>query len=403
MARADTTGGRLHGFDALRGGLLLLGVVLHASGPFVPYEHVFALEDTHRDITISVLMFVIHIFRMTAFFVLAGLFARMSVHRLGANRFALDRLRRIALPLVVGWFAIMPLTLWISTWTIVHSYGPEGLQTDLAPPRTIDLNNAPLQHFWFLYVLLLLYVIVVTARWVVKKVDPDYRISNRVHHFARRVLSTPFGLLLLAAPATLLLGEMPGWTVVAGVPTPNMGLFHVVRPLIVYGVAFAIGWAMHRQLDLAPTWTRWWPCTLAMAIAFTLLSLWLSLVYPLGIAAPDPLNSLMQAAVYSLAGWTWTFALIGIALRFLSGQSRVRRYLADASYWIYLTHPPLLLILGDAIRTLDWPAWPKLLVTVGVTTAILLVCYQLFVRYTIIGTTLNGKRVRPAKLVATRA
>lgn len=403
MAQAGTIAGRLHGFDALRGGLLLLGVFLHASGPFVPYEHLFVLEDVSRDATISTLMFVIHIFRMTAFFVIAGLFARMSVHRLGTRKFGLDRMRRILLPLVVGWFAVMPLTLLISTWTIVHSYGPEGLQTELAPPKTIDLNTIPLQHFWFLYVLSLLCAAVVLARLAMRTVDPDFRVSNHVHRALRGVLSNPLGVLLLAIPATLLLGLTPAWTVTIGIPIPNVGLFHVAKPLLIYGAAFAVGWAMHRQLDLAQMWTRWWPWNLTLAIVFTVLSVALALIYPLGAPSPGPMNSLTQAAAYSIAGWTWTFAMIGLVLRFMSGPSPARRYLADASYWIYLAHPPLLLVVGDAMRTLDWPAWPKLLVTVGICVLILLVLYQLLVRHTLIGAVLNGRRPRRARLAARQA
>ena len=47
------------------------------------------------------------------------------------------------------------------------------------------------------------------------------------------------------------------------------------------------------------------------------------------------------AASYTCATWTWTFAIIGLALRFLSNHSPVRRYIADSSYWLYLIHLPL--------------------------------------------------------------
>ena len=49
--------------------------------------------------------------------------------------------------------------------------------------------------------------------------------------------------------------------------------------------------------------------------------------------------------LYALAIWTSTFAVIGLALRFMSGFSPVRRYLADASYWLYLIHMPIVLAL----------------------------------------------------------
>lgn len=389
---------RLHGFDALRGGLLLLGVVQHSTGPFVPLEQYWVLEDVNQNIAIGTLSFVIHVFRMTAFFALAGFFARMSVHRLGTPRFAQDRFRRVFLPFVVGWFAIIPLTLLISTWTLVESYGPEGLRSHLAPPASINANNIPLQHLWFLYVLSLIYAGVVVGRWLMRLVDPNCRLSNFAHRIARPILGNPLGILCLALPATIVMGTVPNWTTSVGPPTPNGGLFYVARSVLVYGAAFAAGWAMHRQLDLWPRWAQWWPWMLAVALAFTLASLVFSAAYPLGTQVPVRLLSIAQAATYSIASWTWTFALVGLVLRFLSGPSRARRYLADASYWIYLVHPPLLLLIGSAIRDLDWPAWIKLSFTVGTATAILLVSYQLFVRYSFIGAVLNGKRQKFDKL-----
>ena len=66
---------------------------------------------------------------------------------------------------------------------------------------------------------------------------------------------------------------------------------------------------------------------------------------------------LAGAICYALAIWTTTFAAIGLALRFLSGFSPTRRYLADASYWLYLIHLPILMALQVAVSHLDWP-WP---------------------------------------------
>jgi hypothetical protein len=49
-------------------------------------------------------------------------------------------------------------------------------------------------------------------------------------------------------------------------------------------------------------------------------------------AALTPINHLIAiagAACYALATWSATLAVIGIALRFLSGFSLARRYIAD--------------------------------------------------------------------------
>ena len=66
--------------------------------------------------TLTVVFFTIHIFRMTTFFLIAGFFARMSLHRRGDANFIKDRLQSIAVPLVVGWPILFPATRRSSSW-----------------------------------------------------------------------------------------------------------------------------------------------------------------------------------------------------------------------------------------------------------------------------------------------
>ena len=108
---------------------------------------------------------------------------------------------------------------------------------------------------------------------------------------------------------------------------------------------------------------------------------------------PDAIR-LAGAACYALAIWTTTFAVIGVALHFLSGFSATRRYVADASYWLYLIHLPIVMALQVAVSSLDWP-WPaKFMTILLVAVPPMFVSYQLLVRYSIIGAVLNGRRPR---------
>jgi peptidoglycan/LPS O-acetylase OafA/YrhL len=86
--------------------------------------------------------------------------------------------------------------------------------------------------------------------------------------------------------------------------------------------------------------------------------------------------------------------MIGLALRFLSGFSASRRYLADASYWLYLIHLPILMALQVAVSQLDWP-WPiKFAGILGLALPLMLASYHLLVRFSFIGMVLNGRRLR---------
>jgi glucan biosynthesis protein C len=103
-------------------------------------------------------------------------------------------------------------------------------------------------------------------------------------------------------------------------------------------------------------------------------------------------DHIAYAVSYSLALWCWCFAVIGAGARFLDRPAPRWRYLADASYWMYLAHLPILFLLQA--WTLRWPLhWSvKFPVILGITIVLLLASYHWLVRGTFVGVFLNGRR-----------
>src|ERR1700736_1959135 len=160
---------RLHALDAVRGFALLLGIVLHATVSFIPAPtRIWIIQDSHPSMTLGVLFLVIHVFRMTTFFLIAGFFAHMSFHRRGAWGFIRDRLQRIAVPLLVGWPILFAAMSFVLFWAASFPDGgiPPGPRN--WPPV---LPRFPLTHLWFLYVLLEFYAAVLLLRLVTARLD----------------------------------------------------------------------------------------------------------------------------------------------------------------------------------------------------------------------------------------
>ncbi|HZW15450.1 MAG TPA: acyltransferase family protein, partial [Brevundimonas sp.] len=99
------------------------------------------------------------------------------------------------------------------------------------------------------------------------------------------------------------------------------------------------------------------------------------------------------AAIVSVAVFASTLAVTALALRFFSGVSRVRRYLADASYWIYIVHLPLVMAGQVMLLNASWPWWVKLTAGVVGVMAVALLSYELLVRHSFVGRWLNGRRI----------
>ena len=181
---------RLHALDAVRGGALLLGIVFHASYSFVPAPtwKIWIVEDNHRSLALAVLVFTTHVFRMTTFFLIAGFFAHMSFHRRGVAAFIGDRLKRIALPLAVGWPIVFGALLAVAAWAANEGYLP------ISPPLPFPTFPAfPLGHLWFLYVLLEFYAAILVLRGGVALMDRGGGIRAGVDRLVRLLMRGPLG------------------------------------------------------------------------------------------------------------------------------------------------------------------------------------------------------------------
>src|ERR1700722_14604004 len=192
---------RFHSLDAVRAFALLMGVALHASMSFVPsmLPGVWVTVDAAPSVALGQLFFVTHIFRMSLFFVIAGFFARLLYMRSGASGFWINRAKRIAVPLIVGWCVMYPAFAWVASWGISQFFGgklPAGLGKLKPPPGFF-----PFMHLWFLYTLVLLYPSMLLLRRALLVLDRRGAIRTLVDQSAKLLLGTPAAILL--APIVL--------------------------------------------------------------------------------------------------------------------------------------------------------------------------------------------------------
>lgn len=390
---------RLHALDAVRAYALLLGVVLHSAAAFVENFPMAMWRD--EPSTVAALMFyVIHIFRMSAFFLIAGFFARVLVERRGVKAFVLDRAKRVAVPL----FVFGPVVLILIGFGFALGALPHGLdflmsQVQAPPPGAAPaaaqapagggINTA---HLWFLYYLLIFYALTLGLRWLVHAVDRRGVLAAAADRVVAFVMSGPWGPVLIALPIAAFLWQRSDWTEWLGLPAPSE-LTPNLTALIGYGLAFGLGWLLNRQVERLLALSKTWLLYLVLAIALT--------VFCLATIGTTPrwagsnlagLARVLYAAAYVVGMWCWIFAFVGAAVRFLSNPNPVTRYLADASYWIYLMHMTTIVFFLTLLRPYDLHWSIKFAIMVGGSMPILLVTYHYLVRFTWIGAILNGRR-----------
>ncbi|CAN5545930.1 acyltransferase family protein [soil metagenome] len=387
------TANRLHALDAVRAMALLLGIVLHACMSFLPAmrDIGFPVVDDSPSEALNALFLWIHMFRMPLFFLMAGYFARLMVHRAGVPAFVRDRGLRILRPLVLGWIAIVPLTGGI-LYAVARQEHMPLFHPNIPPGSALQF---PLAHLWFLYVLLLVYLGFLALRWCcLRWLEPGGRVLRMlrvVDTSVYLVVAFPVGVFLLAAPVAIALFHYEWWWPAIGIPTPDYSLLPNPPALIGFGLAFTMGWLMQRQPGLLLTQARLWFVYLALGIALTAECV---VIAGTSMAATiaDPSQRMIYALCYCAASWCWIFAMTGAAVRFLPRENPRWRYVADASYWMYLVHLPLVFALQALV--MHWPLhWSlKFVLVLSLALALPLISYKYLVRTTWLGAMLNGRR-----------
>jgi glucan biosynthesis protein C len=349
---------RLNHLDALRAAAMLVVVVWHVTLNWPGYV-------TLTDSTIQGLEWALAATRwsLALFFLMAGFFGAQLLRRWGTARFARDRARRIGIPLAAGIFVIVPLAE-----RILHAVRPE-----LAPPV------AP-AHLWFLWDVLFLYAFAVVL----------LRMSalDRVSAATSRLVASPLAVPILAAvTAALLFGGRllsvgdASWLV----PKPELLAF--------YGSFFVVGVLLHGTPDGVDAGGKrpWFTGAIALVTLVPLVLLDPRSVWE-GNALLTPDRGAGWLALLCVFTWAAVFCLCGVGRRLLGAERPAVRYVADASYWIFLMHLPLVPLAISIAVSLDQPFPIAWMVGMTLLFSFLLVTYELFVRHTVIGRVLNGPR-----------
>lgn len=391
-ARLEATT-RYHHLDAVRAFALLLGVFFHAAESFGPRNDYWAIVDCSPSELLEGIRFACHAFRLELFFVIAGFFARFLLVRRGTAGFVKNRVQRILVPLVVGWMLVYPMlaTVWIWGASVAGRLPQFGV-----PPEAVDLpvwklalgffltggfiSKFDLTHLWFLHQLLVLYALALGIRWTVSHLDASGAKMSRVDGWFSRVLRGPGTFYAFLLPSIPLLMMMRSWVV----DTPKESLVPHLPTTLLFGYCFLAGWLWQRQPALLDRVARRWGWYMAIGgvawIGFGLAEHrvhWVRLTFTL---------------LYAHMMWGFVLGFLGLFTRFCWRANAWTRYVADASYWIYIAHLPLVVALQVMVGRVALP-WPIKYPCVCILAFVpLFVSYHYLVRSTFIGAQLNGHR-----------
>lgn len=371
---------KIPGFDALRAFAALAVVMLHAGVPYLHHRMpglVWSTTDRSSP-WVDAIFWSIEVMIMPLFLVIAGFLMWQSAQRVSPKRLVQSRAKRLLIPFAFGLVAILPIDLYL--WTI-------GLIADgvvaAVKLKSLKFEGHVGRHIWgtsHLWFLLYVFAYVALAAMLMQW------LSGRELATKLRRWATPTrAVVLLGAIAVITLAIRP--EVVWGfqhafLPVPSKWIYS--------GAFFAAGYAL-ASYDGELTWVK---AASGRSLALAVMTMWAAWMMgtwsldqiesgqPMDVAASGALALLTVVAAAST-----TVALMGLGRRWLTTSPRWLRYLAAASFWVYLVHHPLLGLIHIDLKWWMPHGNPlvKMLIAFSGSVALSLASYEVLVRQTRFG------------------
>ncbi len=398
---------RRTGLDSLRAWATVAVVVLHAGVPYtVMPMPTLAWPVRHPEPSAAVdgVFWTIEGLIMPLFLLLSGYGAMSSLAK-KPGEFLQTRWHRLGWPLLGAALVLLPLELyiWLTGWALDGQISWRKLSSLKLGSYHDHLWG--LSHLWYLeYLLIYSGLLWVGQRW----------LSSRMKAVVQQCCTQP---LLLFALGTAILFWAP--EVVVGfqhgfLPFPAKfaysGLFFAAGVAIrnkSVGWDKTVGWdesssptlfALRnggtRRASSHPTLSPPFTLILCVGVLFRLLPL-IHQQADAPLTGTDRLTLACGLAAFAVLStrslWDWAWSST-------APLSPVIARLAQASFWIYLVHHPLVAICHIALRPTGWPALMQCVLVTLVTLGASLLSYEWLVRDTRLGQFLDGVTRAPTRI-----
>jgi len=370
---------RIYFLDNLRALAILIVVFAHGLIPYTYADvqiHHFFFRNHFRYHFIDDIGYSVHFFTMPVFFLLAGFFTRASLLRHPLAEFINEKVLRLALPIVIGWIFFLPMhgTLYIANFLILLQHNLHAPVYELLNASQIywatfieTLKNGDFflsffnnEHLWFLEYLLIfsgLSIFIFKYDGVFKK------LSNIIFSYYKLPAILLLTLFFMTSTATI-------------VVMPLFSTIPTAQSLLVYGFFFFYGWYLQQQPSVMEHLK-------SQTFRYTLSSFVSIFAYCIALhySTPNTNNSLISIT-HAFALFTTLNAIIALFYRFFNAANKILRYISDASFWLYLMHIPVILILE--VFFVDHTKSPLIeyVFTMGWTYFIFFMTYELLVKRT---------------------
>ena len=360
---------RLHSLDFLRAFALLMGVLLHVLMLFLE-----PFDGSEPRLGASIIFIWIHTWRMPLFMLLAGFFTALSIQNRDVGNYAINRLIRLGVPILILWAVIPEID--------------EGTNDIFKLPELISwlLHDIPftlrLDHLWFLYYLLIFYGVLLLLK----------RITPMVFKFITDYELSFFRIFVFWLPILILLSPLnkPTGGIFGDIPTTfgevKLGSMLFMASFFLIGIQIQKSVRFLEQLQQKRFW---------------LPSLMIVSLIPIGLLGwggmkdePFVFSSVVEMWVANglsgSAALLLVLSIMGFAMNYVLSSGPTLSWLIKLSYPIYVFHLMFVISVSGTLMYLGVNDW--IVTLIGFAAGILgsVIIYYAIVSWTPLDWVFNG-------------
>ncbi|QQE12624.1 acyltransferase family protein [Planctomycetota bacterium] len=325
-----TTTARIDYLDNAKGITAIIVIIYHIAFGFSYRGWQVNVNDTDKLAFADNILYICHLFQMPLFMLIAGYFTAFSFQKYTLSKYLKLRTQRIFLPYIANTIIFL-----IPQAAFLYAYN-NSLSDLLANPTAINIKP---DHLWFLHLLIVYTIAMIILRLLFNSIPHTLRLyCNR---FASTILSNIFLLLLITSIFSTIC--LYAWYICPSSVRPLTKIICSNRGFI-YLPIFLVGYIAYHHAPLfhALFKRKTTLCVLLALIPFIILQdHWL----PKEIINYDHLTFTPPALFYtSLKKWIATLLALTICFRFIHKSNALTKYLAEASFGIYIIHHTFALI-----------------------------------------------------------
>jgi peptidoglycan/LPS O-acetylase OafA/YrhL len=331
--------------DALRVYAVILLIIFHTAMLFA-YGTPYFIQNSDLSVEILIFVFIVNIFHMPLFFLLAGMSTSYSLNFRTGAEYLKERVRRVFIPLILGILIVIPPIVYFErlAWWSDTRYNNENFNGTFFEfyPHFFEIGNFNYYHLWFIAYLFIFSLVALSLFLRLKKDEGKQKISSIAEKYGKGKKIFLFSLPLILFNVSLR-WIFPGISKLFIDDLANV-LFYL--SIFIFGFLIVSDSRFENSIDRNKK----------VALILAIITSFIVIIF-LG-PGYDPFGNPVGYAIYwtsfSFSGWCWLIAIYGYGKKFLTKPNSVIKYLSKIALPMYIIHLTVIIII--AYYVLQWQA-----------------------------------------------